>query len=107
MGCYANAAGNTNAHRTTRAKHYVIFDRAEDNSAALRARHSRHYGGGPVNGQDALPFSVAARLILVLMVKVDHPEVALFTEFPTAQLLSRLWSAVVPAHQHRGGRHLH
>jgi hypothetical protein len=30
------------------------------------------------------------------MVEVEHPEVALFAEFPTAQLLSRLWSAVVP-----------
>ena len=37
MVCYANAAGNTNARRTSRAKHYVVFDRAEDNSAALRA----------------------------------------------------------------------
>jgi hypothetical protein len=95
MVCYANAAGNTNARRTTRAKHYVIFDRAEDNSAALRARHLS-LGWRTVNGMDALPFSIAARLILVLMVEVEHPEVALFAEFPTAQLLSRLWGAVVP-----------
>ena len=95
MVCYANASGNSNARRTSRAKHYVVFDRAEDNSAALRARHPS-LGWRTVNGLDALPFSIAARLILVLMIEEEHPEVALFAEFPTAQLLSRLWGAVVP-----------
>jgi hypothetical protein len=93
MVCYANAGGNANAHRTSRAKHYVIFDRPEDLSAKLRPRHK--LGRITVNGHDALPFSVAARLILQLIAEQDHRDVLLFAEFPTEALFARLWGAVV------------
>ena len=94
MVCYANAGGNANARRTARAKHYVLFDRPEDLSAKLRPRHK--LGWTTVNGHDALPFSVAARLILQLMAEQDHRDVQVFAEFPSDALLARLWGAVVP-----------
>ena len=98
MVCYANAGGNANAHRTSRAKHYVIFDRPEDLSAKLHPRHKLGLGWITVNGHDALPFFVvAARLILQLMAKQDHRDVLLFAELTTEALFARLWGAGQPS----------
>ena len=91
MVCYANAGGTANAQRASRGKHYVLFNSAADNAAALKADQPNLGWVPDIQGHPTLPWSVASRLILQVHHSPDHPDEALFAAYPTAQLFDRMW----------------
>ena len=95
MVCFQAAAGNVNAQRNLRGKHYVLFDLPADKGVQLKAAQPDLGWASDMEGYPALPFSVASRLILQTMAERDNRNVSLFDEFPTAQLFARLWSNIV------------
>ena len=96
---YAVANGNANARRNARDKHFVLFDQARDNGAAIKnAFPDIGWVFPDMEDCPTLPFSVAMRLMLQCGAEQEATGKAamLFAEFPTAQLLDRFWAALAP-----------
>ena len=95
MVCFQDATGDAAQIRTARGKHYVIFDLPADKGLELNNKQPFLGWVTDINGHPALPFSIAARLILPVYVDRANPGVKLFAEYPAAQLFARIWSAMV------------
>ena len=92
---YLDVAGNANAQRNARGKHFVQFDLAVDKGTELKTLQPDLGWVPDQDGHPTLPWSIAARLILTIYAERDDRGAALFDAFPTAQLFTRLWGAVV------------
>ena len=64
MVCFQDANGSAAQVRTARGKHYVIFDLPADKGLELKTKQPSLGWVTDINGHPALPFSIAARLIL-------------------------------------------
>ena len=95
MVCFQATNGNANAQRRARGKHFILFDLPADKGVQLKAAQPLLGWVSDIDGHPALPFSIGNRLILQTMAERDHRDVSLFAEFPTEQLLARLWSNIV------------
>ena len=97
MVCYQDANGNATAQRNARSKHYVVFDQPSDQGLRLKTAYPNlGWAIDTEQGHAALPFSVAARLLLPPYVPdAASLEDPLFGEFPTGQLWDRIWTNVV------------
>ena len=95
MVCFQDATGTANQIRTARGKHYVLFDLPTDKGLELKTKQPSLGWVPDIDGHPALPFSIAARLILPVHTGRDTAGMPLLSEYPTAQLLARLWAAVV------------
>ena len=97
MVCYQDANGNATAQRNARGKHFVVFDQPADKGHQLKATYPNlGWAVDTEQGHAALPFSVAARLLLPVYVPAKASlETALFGEFPTGQLWDRIWTNIV------------
>ena len=72
MVCYQDANGNATAQRNARGKHYVVFDKPEDKGHQLKAAYPNlGWAVDTEQGHAALPFSVAARLLLPIYVPAE------------------------------------
>ena len=95
MVCFQDANGSAAQIRNARGKHYVLFDLPADKGLELKTNQPSLGWVPDIGGHPALPFSIAARLILPVHSERDDPSSPLFAEFPTAPLFARLWAAVV------------
>ena len=96
MVCYQVAGGNADARRTTRDKHFILFDQPRDKGVALKTAFPRMGWATDIGGHPStLPFSVGARLMLQAGAETNDATTLLFAEFPTAQLLDRSWNNIV------------
>ena len=96
MVCFQTFGGSGDAQREARDKHYVLFDLPADKGAEFKAKQPDIGWFSDIEGHPALPFSVAARIILPMYAERDERDVGLFDQYPTAQLFARLWAKVVP-----------
>ena len=96
---YQAANGNAAARLATRDKHFILFDSPADKGAELKTAYPDIGWAASIDGHPTLPFSVGARLILQVGAETTNRDPALFAEFPTAQVLDRIWKAVVPTFQ--------
>ena len=64
MVCFQDANGTAAQTRTARGKHYVLFDLPADKGLELKTKQPSLGWVTDINGHPALPFSIAARLIL-------------------------------------------
>ena len=94
MVCYAVASGAPAAQITARGKHYVLFDLPADKGQEFKKAQPFLGWVADIDGHPALPFSVAARLILQVY-NDEASATGLFAEFPAAQLFARVWSTIV------------
>ena len=79
--------------RTARGKHYVIFDLPADKGLELlKTKQPSLSWASDINGHPALPYSIAARLILPVHTDRVNPGVKLFAEYPAAQLFAHVFS---------------
>ena len=93
---YQDARGNAVVQRNARGKHFILFDLPADKGADLKSKQPNLGWATDKEGHASLPYSVGARLIMQAYAERDARGTLLFDEFPTSQLLARLWSAIIP-----------
>ena len=93
---YQGARGAAVTQRDARGKHFILFDLPGDKGAELKRKQPNLGWATDKEGHASLPYSVGARLIMQTYAERTGRGTPLFDEFPTSQLLARLWSSVIP-----------
>ena len=88
---YLDVAGNANAQRNARGKHFVQFDLAIDKGAELKTLQPDLGWVPDQDGHPTLPFSIAARLLFDLVMMNDHIRVYLFQVRSVYPSLLKYW----------------
>ena len=78
MVCFQAYGGAGDAQRAARGKHYVLFDLPTDKGVEFKAKQPDMGWVSDIEGHPALPFSVAARIILPMYAERDERDVGLF-----------------------------